>query len=64
MNTSKSAVVPPTGVLHRRSIRRTTYGYYGKLTMVEPPGDPYLPQVTSPVGGSGARDSRKEEECS
>jgi Flp pilus assembly pilin Flp len=51
--------VPPTGVVHRRSVRRTTYSYYGKLTMVEPPGDPYLPQVTSPVGGSGARDGRE-----
>ena len=24
--------------------------------MVNVPGDPYLPQVTSPVGGAGARD--------
>jgi len=27
--------------------------------MVEPAGDPYLPQVTSPVGWSGARDERE-----
>jgi Flp pilus assembly pilin Flp len=59
MSNHASALVPLARSVRRRSIRKSTYGYYGKLRMVDRPGDAYLHQVTSPVGGSRARDGRE-----
>jgi Flp pilus assembly pilin Flp len=61
MSRQAGPLVLPAGSVHPKAVRRTTYSYYGKLTMVESPGDPYLPQVTSPVGRSGAKDEQEGE---
>jgi len=55
----RDALVRSTGSTHQKSVRRSTYEYYGKLRMVARRVTPTLPQLTSPIGGAGARDERE-----